>query len=171
LKFLDEAGCHKAMTRPYGWAKRGEPCKESVVYNRGVNQTMLGVLGMEGMLACQSVSGSVKKEQVVAFFVDHLVPVLQAGDIVVLDNARSHVRALLSPLVEAAGCSLLYLPPYSPDFSPIELAWRPIKAGLKAAGHRVWSTLRPAMLAGMQAVTREQAVSYFRHCRYKVEQP
>ena len=158
------------MTRPYGWAKRGEACQESVPYNRGVNQTMLGVLGIEGMIACQAVTGSVKKEQVVAFFVNHLVPVLQAGDVVVLDNARSHVPALLAPLVEAVGCSLLYLPPYSPDFSPIELAWRPIKAQLRAAQYRDWSTLRPAMQAGMRAVTTGQAETYFRHCGYRVGQ-
>ena len=79
------------MTRPYGWAKRGEPCHESVPYNRGVNQTMLGVLGVEGMIACQTLSGSVKKEQVVDFFVRHLVPALREGEVVVLDNARCHV--------------------------------------------------------------------------------
>ena len=158
------------MTRPYGWAKRGELCQESVPYNRGVNQTMLGVLGMEGMIACQTLSGSVKKEQVVDFFVTHLVPALQEGDVVVLDNARCHVQALLAPLVHAVGCSLLYLPPYSPDFNPIELAWRPIKATLKGERHRDWPRLRQAMLNEMRAVTKEQAGRYFHHCGYKMEQ-
>jgi len=131
---------------------------------------MLGVLGVEGMIACQTLSGSVKKEQVVDFFVRHLVPALREGEVVVLDNARCHVQALLAPLVEAVGCSLLYLPPYSPDFNPIELAWRPVKATLKGEGHRDWPSLRQAMLYEMQAITREQAVGYFRHCGYKTEQ-
>jgi transposase len=131
---------------------------------------MLGVLGMEGMIACQTLSGSVKQEQVVDFFVHHLVPALHEGDVVVLDNARYHVPALLAPLVEAVGCSLLYLPPYSPDFNPIELAWRPIKATLKGEGHRDWPRLRQAMLDQMRAVTGEQAGRYFQHCGYKTEQ-
>lgn len=122
------------------------------------------------MIACQTLSGSVKKETLVAFFVSHLVPALSAGDVVVLDNARCHVKALLAPLVEAVGCSLLYLPAYSPDFNPIELAWRSMKSSLKEARHRDWSSLRPAMQAAMQSVTPEQARGYFRHCGYPVEQ-
>jgi transposase len=131
---------------------------------------MLGVLGIEGMIAKTTLTGAVKAEQVVDFFVTHLIPALSVGDVVVLDNARCHVRLLLTPLVEAVGCSLLYLPPYSPDFSPIELAWRPIKAAIKAVGPRDWPSLHRAMQHNMQAVTAEQAEKYFSHCGYKMGQ-
>ncbi len=98
---------------------------------------------------------------------DAAVPHLSPGDVVILDNASCHKGKKVRALVEAAGARLLFLPPYSPDFSPIELAWRKVKACLREVGARTAEALLSAIEAAMPAVTAQDATKFYAHCGYR----
>ncbi len=168
LKFLDEAGSHLALTRLYGWAKREARCVYAAPFNRGKNETLLGLFSVSGMEALQTHTGSVKAERVVQFVQEAVVPCLKPGDTLVLDNARIHKAALLRPILEGLGCDLLFLPPYSPDFSPIEPAWGKLKSALRGQEPRDREALRAGVAQAAATVTPADAGQFYRHCGYKV---
>lgn len=97
-----------------------------------------------------------------------LGPVLQPGDVVVLDNLKAHKAAGLAELVAARGARLLYLPPYSPDFTPIELAFSKLKTHLRSAVARTREALKTALEAALAWITAEDAQNWFDHCGYNV---
>ena len=123
LVFIDEAGSHIAMTRDYARAPRGERAVASVPRNAGTVTTMIGALDAMGVRAMMTIEGATDGEVFETFLTRVLVPKLRPGDIVILDNVGAHKTPNVRPLIEAAGASLLYLPPYSPDLNPIELCW------------------------------------------------
>ena len=106
-----------------------------------------------------------------AFLEQVLCPRLQPGQIVILDNLGAHKVAGVRPLVEARGARLIYLPPYSPDFNPIEQAWSKIKQQLRSAKARLVEVLEQAAAEAIALITAENAVAWFRHCGYGVHQP
>ena len=101
-----------------------------------------------------------------AFLDQVLCPKLQAGDVVVMDNLSAHKVAAVGDKIRATGARLLYLPPYSPDFNPIEKCWAQLKQYLRAAKARTIPMLEQALTAGLAALTPDQAAAYFRHCGY-----
>ena len=125
LVFLDECGFSLALHLLYGWGPMKERLVEAVPAQRGVNLSVLGAFGAQGMVAITRKQGAMKRVDVEAFLREDLLPRLLPGSVLVLDNARIHHGGDIEneKMVLEAGCSLLYLPPYSPDFSPIELAW------------------------------------------------
>jgi transposase len=120
-----------------------------------------------GMQAHRTQAGSLKADDFGAFVREQVAPHLSPGDVVVLDNAACHKTRAVRETVEAAGARLLFLPAYSPDFSPIEMAWRKVKAGLREAGARTAETLLSAIGAAMAAVTAQDASKFFAHCGYR----
>ncbi len=115
------------MFRLFGGGVRKERLVEAVPFGRGVNLSVLGAFDLEGMVATTSKLGAMKRVDFEQFLQSDLLPRLLPGSVLVLDNARIHHGGSIEQIVSGAGCSLLYLPPYSPDFSPIELAWSWIK--------------------------------------------
>lgn len=109
--FLDEVGFSLALCLFYGWASRKERLIESVPLNRGKNLSVLGAFGAEGMLAQTSKVGAMKRVDVERFLEEDLLPKLPPGSVLVLDNAKIHKGGRIAEIVEAAGCSLLYLSP------------------------------------------------------------
>ena len=101
-----------------------------------------------------------------AFLDQVLCPKLQAGDVVVMDNLSAHKVAAVGDKIRATGARLLYLPPYSPDFNPIEKCWAQLKQYLRAAKARTIPMQEQALTAGLAALTPDQAAAYFRHCGY-----
>jgi transposase len=101
---------------------------------------------------------------------DLLCPVLEPGQVVVLDNLSAHKSAAVREAIAAAGCTVLFLPPYSPDFAPIELAWAQIKAALRTAAARTQDALDAAIAAAWRRVTPDHARAYFRYCGYPLAQ-
>jgi transposase len=135
--FVDECGTHTSMARLRARApKKGERACGRVPRNRGKNTTLLASMGAEGMGPCMAVVGSTKKAVFEAYVERVLAPSLSAGRVVVLDNLGAHRGRRVRELVEARGCELLFLPPYSPDFSPIEEAFSKVKALLRKAKAR-----------------------------------
>lgn len=133
LVFLNECGFALNLHRFYGWSERGKRLVEEVPFNKGENRSVLGAYAFPtpqnptGLWALWPKLGAWTGVLVVSFIEEELLPRLAPGSVLVLDNARIHYHPNLAAKVEAAGCCLLYLPPYSPDFNPIELVWSWIK--------------------------------------------
>jgi transposase len=125
--FLDECGFSLALHLLYGWGPSKERLVESVPSQRGGNRSVLGAFDAEGMVVTTSKQGAMKRVDVEAFLREDLLPRLLPGAVLVLDNARIHHGGEIEKIVSGAGCCVLYLPPYFPDFSPIELSWGWIK--------------------------------------------
>jgi transposase len=156
------------MTRLYARAPRGERAYGKVPRNRGKNTTLVASMTAEGMGPCAAVEGATTKAVFEAYVEQVLAPSLRAGQVVVLDNLGAHGGEGVREMVEARGCSLLFLPPYSPDFSPIEEAFSKVKALLRKAAARTREALVEAMGRALDAVTAKDARGWFAHCGYAV---
>lgn len=169
LVFIDEAGTHTAMARGYARAPRGQRAHGSVPRNRGGNLTLLAALSKERLQAEWVIEGSVDGDVFVTWLERVLLPTLTLGQIVVMDNLRAHYRKEVRSLIEAHGCTLLYLPPYSPDFSPIELAFSKIKGQLKSLAARTRQTLTDAVAEACYTIVPADVVNWFKHCGYTLQ--
>ena len=163
---MDECGTHTSMTRLYARAPKGERVYGKVPRNRGKNTTLLASMTSGGMGPCLAVEGATTKAVFETYVEQVLAPSLRPGQVVILDNLSSHKGERVRQLIEGRDCSLLFLPPYSPDFSPIEEAFSKIKALLKKSAARTRGTLLEAIGRAISAVTLEDAVGYFGHCGY-----
>jgi transposase len=155
------------MTRDYAWAPCGERAHGNVPRNRGEVTTMIGALDVHGMRAMMTVEGGTDAEVFETFLEKVLVSRLRPGDVVVLDNVGAHKPEHMRRLVEAAGARLLFLPPYSPDLNPIELAWAKLKAALKDFGARNREDLDWAIKRAMDLICAHDAAGWFSHCGYQ----
>jgi transposase len=165
---VDESGANIAMTRLYGRAPKGERVIGSVPQNYGENLTMLASMGVEGVGAVMTVNGATDADVFRADFEQVLAPTLRVGDIVVMDNLGAHKAAGIKQLIESKGAKLIYLPPYSPDLSPIERCWSKIKTELRKAKARSREALELALKQALTTVTESDALSWFVHCGYAV---
>lgn len=130
--------------------------------------TLICSLSAEGIGAAMSVEGSTDSAAFQTYVKHFLAPTLKAGQIVVMDNLQVHKSAGVKKLIENAGCELLFLPPYSPDFSPIEEAFSKVKGTLRHIGARTREALLWATGQALSAVSRRDAVGWFGHCGYDV---
>ncbi len=168
LVFVDEAGTHVASTRRHARAPRGQRARGVVPRNRGRATTLLASLTTAGMGPAMTVEGGTTAE-VFAAYVDQVpAPALRPGQVVVWDNLAAHQAARVRELVEARGAALVFLPAYSPDFSPIEEAFSKLKALLRKAGARTREALFEAIGRALRAVSAADARGWFAHCGYPV---
>jgi transposase len=163
---VDECGTHTSMTRLYARAPKGERAYAKVPRNRGKNTTLLASMSSEGMGPCLAVEGSTTKAVFEAYVERVLAPSLSPGRVVVMDNLGAHGGDRVRELIEARGCTLLYLPPYSPDFSPIEEAFSKLKALLRKAKARTREALVEVIGLALEAVSAKDARGWFGHCGY-----
>lgn len=170
LVFVDESGVTTEMTRRYGWAPRWERVSEAVPAGHWRTLTILAALTTRGVLASMTIESPTDGDVFLAFVEQALAPRLEPGHLVILDNLGAHKVAGVRPLIESRGAHLLYLPPYSPDLNPIEQAWAKLKQLLRAAKARLLDTLEPAIADAIAAITAENAVAFFRHCGYGIQQ-
>lgn len=169
LIFLDESGSHMAMTPAYARSPEGERVADITPRNRGTVTTMIGALGLMGLLGVMTIEGGTDAAVFEAFVSNILVPKLKAGDVVVLDNVGAHKPDGIRKLVEAAGAKLLFLPPYSPDLNPIEECWSKFKLYLKRLGARTRKALDFAIAETMELITPADAAGWFRHAGYAAQ--
>jgi transposase len=169
LVFLDEAGSHIGMTPDYARAPRGERAVDDVPRNRGTVTTMLGALGLAGLLGMMTIEGATDAPVFETFVARILVPNLKPGDIVVLDNLGAHKTLRVRQLVEGAGAKLLFLPPYSPDLNPIEECWSKLKALLKRAAARTREALDSAIATAMNSISPRDARGWFTHAGFSAQ--
>lgn len=156
------------MTRLYGRAPKGERVIGSVPQNYGPNVTMLGALSVHGLQAVMTVDGGTDAEVFRTYVKRVLGPTLAPGDIVVMDNLRAHKVVGVQQSIARRGARLLYLPPYSPDLSPIEPCWSKVKAGLRKAKARFREALDSAITDVLATVTGADAHGWFQHCGYAI---
>jgi transposase len=169
LQCIDESGVTLAMTRRYGRAPRGERIRDAVPQNYGPNVTMLGALSIQGIEAVMTVDGATDADVFLAYVEHVLAPTLSPGDIVVMDNLRAHKVAGVQSMIEGRGAHLLYLPPYSPDLSPIEQAWSKLKTYLRTFKARTREALDAAITHALSLITAEDAQGWFTYCGYAVQ--
>lgn len=158
------------MTRRYGRAPRGERIGEGTPAGHWRTLTLLGALTLQGMLASMTIESPTDGDVFLAFLEQALCPRLQPGQVVILDNLGAHKVAGVRERVEARGARLLYLPPYSPDFNPIEQAWSKIKHQLRTAKARLLEVLEQVAAEAISSITADNAIAWFRHCGYGVQQ-
>lgn len=166
LFFFDESGINLSMTRAYARADRGERAVGHVPKNWGDSITLAAGIGLRGLIAPLFMHGSMNGDIFEAYIEQFVVPELSAGDLVVLDNLSAHKRRSVLELIEAAGAAVIFLPPYSPDFNPIELAWSKVKAILRSHAARSYEELENAVVVALSAITFEDIAGWFRHCGY-----
>jgi transposase len=166
LVFVDETSTHTALTRLRARAPRGQRAVGAAPRNRGPNVTLLAALTPAGVAAPLVVAGAADGAVVEAWVEQALLPALGPGRVVVLDNLGAHKGDRVRELVEGAGCRLLFLPPYSPDFNPIEPAFAKLKAHLRGAAARAFEPLVAAIGAGLDAITASDARGFYAHCGF-----
>ena len=165
--FVDEMGANTALAPLYAWARKGERARSSLPRNRGKNTTLLASMTSAGMGPCLAVVGGTTKAVFGAYVERVLAPALRPGQIVVMDNLAAHKGEEVRELIEGRGCELLFLPPYSPDYNPIEEAFSKIKGLLRKAEARTREALIEAMGVAISAVTDRDAQGFFEHCGYR----
>ena len=166
LVFLDESGVTTAFVRRYARAPGGARAIGYVPAGHWTQLTLLSALSLRGLGATMTVNAPTDTDVFVAYVQQVLVPTLRPGQVVVLDNLGAHKAPAARALIEAAGCRLLFLPPYSPDFNPIEQAWSKLKTLLRTAAARTRDALDAALQTLLDQITAADAGGWFRHCGY-----
>lgn len=170
LIFIDETWAKTNMTRLRGRAPRGERLIDKSPHGHWHTTTLIAALGIEGVRCSMVVDGAVNGDVFIAFVERVLAPALRPGDVVVLDNLSSHKSERVRALIEAAGATLEYLPPYSPDLNPIEMVFSKIKQRLRSLACRTRETLWEGMQAVLDAITPTEAHNCIAHAGYSLRQ-
>jgi len=166
LVFLDETGTNTKMTRRYGRARRGQRVVGKVPHGHWKTTTFLAALRHDGLTTPLVVDGPMNGDVFLAYVRQHLVPTLRAGDVVVMDNLSAHKKAGVREAIESCGAWLVYLPPYSPDFNPIELVFAKLKWLLRSAAERTIAELWHRIGTLVDRFLPQECHNYFRHCGY-----
>ena len=166
LLFLDESAVNTAMVRSRGRCPRGERLVDAAPAGLWQTSTLVAAIGLDGVVAPMVVNGPLNAELFAQYVESSLVPELEPGAIVVMDNLPVHKSKRVADAIVAAGCTLVFLPPYSPDYNPIENMWSKVKALLRAAAARTFETVLDATGDALRAITPEDCDGYFRHCGY-----
>jgi transposase len=164
--FVDEFGANTKMQRTHGRAAPGERVVGRVPHGHYKTISTIGALSTTGIVASASFDGGTTAARFVDFVRDGLVPALRDGQVVVLDNLAAHNDRRVDALVGAAGCVVLRLPPYSPDYNPIENAISKVKAMLRKLAKRTVPTLLDGIADALRTVTPADALGYIGHCGY-----
>jgi len=167
--FIDETWASTNMARTHGRCRRGERLRVGVPHGHWKTTTFIAGLTTRGMIAPFVLDGPINRSAFETYVERVLAPELRQGDIVVIDNLSSHKGPKVREMVEAAGASLLYLPPYSPDFNPIENAFAKLKAILRKAAARTIPRLWDAVRDALPQFTPHQCASMFTATGYEPE--
>jgi len=163
---IDECGSNIGLTPLYARAPKGLRAYGSAPRNRGKNTTLIAALTFEGMGESMLIEGAANAVAFELYVEEILAPSLTAGQIVIMDNLAAHKGKKVEQLIQDKGCQLLFLPAYSPDFSPIEETFSKVKTFLRRAGARTREALQEAICQALLTVTTQDAHGWFRHCGY-----
>lgn len=166
LVFIDETGASTKMARLYGRSLRGKRCLAPIPHGHWQTTTFVGALRATGMTAPMVLDGAMDGPAFEAYVKELLAPTLRPGDIVVMDNLTAHKRAQIRIAIEAAGALLMYLPPYSPDLNPIEMAFAKLKAALRKAAARSLEALWTAIAQALTTFTPQECSNFFAAAGY-----
>lgn len=167
--FIDETGASTKMARMRGRAKRGERCRAPLPHGHWQTTTFTGALRLSGLTAPMVLDGPMNGAAFLAYVEQVLVPTLRPGDLVIMDNLPAHKRRGARTMIEAVGARLRYLPPYSPDFNPIENAFAKLKALLRKTAARTLDDLWDAIRDALPHFTPDECANYFTAAGYEPE--
>jgi transposase len=167
LVFVDEIGTHTSLASLYVYSPIGERAFFKIPRNRGKNTTLLTSINQGGMGPSMAVEGATTSRVFETYVKRLLAPTLRPAQVVVMDNLGAHRPRRIRELIEAKGCELIYLPPYSPDFNPIEEALSKVKHLLRRSGARTKEALIEAMGRALAAVSAGDVRGFFAHCGYR----
>jgi transposase len=165
LIFIDESGVNLGLIRLFAWALQGRRAYGEQP-KRGKNVSVVAGLSLSGIVASAVILGAFDGLSFEAFVATRLVPNLWPGACVVMDNCSIHKNDAMREWIEAAGARLVYLPPYSPDFSPIETFWSKVKSILRTLGARTYQALSEALETAFKNISEADIKSWFSHCCY-----
>jgi transposase len=166
--FLDESGVTTDLIRRYGRSPRGTRLRDHAPCGHWETTTVIAALRLAGLTAPAVFDGPIDKPSFRAYVEQVLVPTLRPGDVVVLDNLAVHKQPEVLAAIEAVGAHLRFLPPYSPDFNPIELAFAKLKAFLRAARPRTFDQVSQLVAIALDLFTPTECANFIRHCGYRV---
>ena len=169
LVFIDESAVLTSMARRYGRSPRGERAIAKVPFGHWKRLSVLSALGIEGILATMSVEAATDGDTFAAYLDQVLLPALherKPDAVLVLDNLRPHKTPQVQAVLDGSGFAYRYLPPYSPDLSPIEPGWAKVKSYLRRVAARTVEALEQALAPALDSITAQDAKGFFRHCDY-----
>ena len=166
LVFLDETGLNTKMAQLYGRAPRAERCLQKVPHGHWQTFTFIAALRHDRVTAPWLLDGAIGRAAFLTYLEQCLGPTLRPGDVVIADNLSSHKGPAVTAAVERCGAQLLHLPPYSPDFNPIELAFAKLKTYLRTAAARTFNTLLKKLNAALDTFLPTHCSNFFAHCHY-----
>lgn len=166
LVFIDETGITLSMTSRYAWAPLGKRAVDAAPFRRGGSATLVAALTLRGIVAPFLFAGAMDGDALYAYVTEVLAPSLSRGDVVVWDNLAVHDNAGVREHLESRGITLEFLPPYSPELNPIELAWSYLKRELRQLAERDWPRLTRAVSKTLADITSPISKDWFKHCGY-----
>jgi transposase len=164
---VDETGTNCSMTPLYSRSLVGERAVGKAPRNQGTNLSVCGAIALDGVRCMMAYEGGTTKQAFLHFVRQALVPSLRRGDVVVMDNLNAHYAEGVQTAIEAAGASILYLPPYSPELNPIEHTWSKLKALLRRVEARTLRALASALGESSTRITASDLVGWFTDCGYE----
>jgi transposase len=168
LVFLDESGVTTDLLRRYGRSPRGERLVDHAPFGHWDTHTILAALRVDGLTAPAVFAGPLDNASFLAYVEQILVPTLGSGDLVVLDNLAIHKQPAVRAAIEQVGATIRFLPPYSPDFNPIELAFAKLKAFLRKVRPRTFDQVCDLVATALTLYTPAECANFIRHCGYPV---
>ena len=169
LVFIDETWAKTNMTRLRGRSRRGQRLVEKVPHGHWKTTTLIAALDHKGIRCATTVDGAVNGDVINAFVQQILVLKLTPGDKVILDNLSAHKVKGVREAIEAVGAEVVYLPPYSPDLNPIEMAFSKLKQLMRSARHRRVQSLWSDTQRMLDRITPSDATGFFNHCGYTLQ--
>lgn len=169
LVFIDETGASTKMARLRGRARKGERCRAAIPHGHWKTTTFTAGLRLSGLAAPMLLDGPMNGDAFLAYVEQVLAPELEQNDIVIMDNLPAHKVTGVRQAIEKVGASLLYLPPYSPDFNPIEMAFSKLKAILRKAAARSIDNLWQVIADTLDKFSQQDCTNYFTAAGYKPE--
>jgi transposase len=154
------------LLRTYGRSDCGARCVDAAPQGHWKVMTAVAAVRLDGLVAPFTIDAAMDGEIFITYVEQVLLPTLRSGDVVVMDNLSAHKRPQVARRIEQAGATLLYLPPYSPDFNPIEMIWSKVKRLLRSIAARTIDLLHDAFARAFAAVTSSDIAGCFRHCGY-----
>jgi transposase len=168
LVFLDESGMRLGSTTRYGWALKGEKALGKAIHGSWKTVTMIGAIGLDGFRGFVNIESGTSSEVFRAFVEQELVPNLQPGDCVVMDNLSAHKDAAAIAAIRSKGADVRFLPPYSPEFNPIEKVWAKLKDFVRRCITDTRERFDDAVALAMDSITEQDVRSWYKHCGYQI---
>jgi transposase len=166
LVFIDESGVQKNMTRLYGRMIGGERLREATPGGHWDTTTIMSSIRLDGTITAMTLPGATDTPAFYAYVAEILCPTLGKNDIVIMDNLSSHKGNEIRKAIESTGATLMFLPPYSPDYNPIEMMWSKIKTILRKTKARTSTALNEAISSAFASVSVSDILSWFESCGY-----